>query len=477
MPDIKDFKDMMVVNSLRGAHSTGVAGVDPYKDNLVNYIKGEGSPYDVFQYDKSTEFFERAYKDFKLLIGHGRYATQGEINAQNAHPFVAGHIVLAHNGTLTNFKELKKGDYEKFEVDSELIANMISKEGAEVAIPQLHGAYALVWYNSEELTLNFARNSQRPLFMGLTKNRDNLVWSSERETIEWMEKRNRTPMKEIYEFPVMEIHSYSVDNLVPTVTKFVTKYNYYTGQNYKRNYYGAWEDDVDSYGKLFDSTPYDSGVSYEDRPPPSTNILKLPSNEYKRRKSEAKELSDKDKTTVSKVFRNVSLEVGDTITYVIDDVSDNKLITGYREDYPNIRFLSMGHNVNETILFKSKIEFVTGRVTAITPALDQDKVYNFSVSVEDIEVKERGQIDDTDMDRVIIEDTSGLDVTISSFRFKALIHLGCSYCEGKFTAHEIAHPNVLMFNEWQDEIICSACANSYNNVSTVKDASYNESRH
>lgn len=59
------------------------------------------------------------------LIGHTRKSTTGAITIENAHPFVYGDIVGAHNGIIHNHDDLNKAreaaGFKKFEVDSQHI--------------------------------------------------------------------------------------------------------------------------------------------------------------------------------------------------------------------------------------------------------------------------------------------------------------------------------------------------------------------
>lgn len=59
------------------------------------------------------------------LIGHTRKSTTGASTIENAHPFVYGDIVGAHNGIVHNHDELNKAreaaGFKKFEVDSQHI--------------------------------------------------------------------------------------------------------------------------------------------------------------------------------------------------------------------------------------------------------------------------------------------------------------------------------------------------------------------
>jgi predicted glutamine amidotransferase len=215
-----EFRQMMVINSFRGAHSTGIVGFDGNKPSI---IKATGSPYMLYGYDDTDKFFERFGK-FNTVIGHGRYATQGKVNAINQHPFVEGKIVLAHNGVINNFVTLKDKEHSHIEVDSHLACALINEKGALEALPLLHGAYVFIWYNLEEETLNIARNYARPLWLVKNTAETVLYFASEKETLLWNSARNKTSIGEPFEMPAYELWTFPKGELEPIKTKYEIKF-------------------------------------------------------------------------------------------------------------------------------------------------------------------------------------------------------------------------------------------------------------
>jgi hypothetical protein len=169
-------KQLLVVDSLRGTDSTGIATIARH-NGAVKVAKQVGDPYNLF----SDKRFDQAMGGIaKAIIGHNRWATSGGVNKQGAHPFEFDTLVGAHNGTLTNKHALKNaGD---FKVDSENLFHHIEEEGLHPAIKIARGAWALVWWDKVEHTMNFLRNDQRPLTMVVSKDGKGLYWASEK----WM---------------------------------------------------------------------------------------------------------------------------------------------------------------------------------------------------------------------------------------------------------------------------------------------------
>ena len=184
---LKAFSQGLFADTLRGEDSTGVAAI---------YSGYEYEEPEVFKKSwPAPDFIEhRRYRNIitdkraiAALIGHNRAATQGSVNHDNAHPFTHSHITLAHNGTLTSMANLE-GTYA---TDSERICYTMSKDGVISTLERLQGAYALVWHDSEEGTINFARNDQRTFAFCVSKDGKELYWASESKMLSWILDRNK----------------------------------------------------------------------------------------------------------------------------------------------------------------------------------------------------------------------------------------------------------------------------------------------
>ena len=170
---------LVFLSHYRGSDSTGFFGLTEPRAGVgvkVNMWKDKVHPLDFIAY-QWDEMLKTMFKDGapNALAFHTRAATKGDISKENAHPFKVGSITGEHNGTFnTGLK------YEKdFKTDSEALFKEIDEIGlpAFVKKDKAFGAMALVFYNSKDKTLNFYRNTQRPLHF-LASGRC-LYWASE----------------------------------------------------------------------------------------------------------------------------------------------------------------------------------------------------------------------------------------------------------------------------------------------------------
>lgn len=192
--EVTTFHDLLVVDSLRGPHSTGVYVVRGDEDHLV---KKALLPHELMHFPQ----FKRAFDKLPdLCIGHNRWATVGDVNASNAHPFEADNIVGVHNGTLTNWKKLK--DSGKFIVDSECLIHNIDQDGIDVVWGKLEGAATVMWWDKKAKLLNVIRNKERPMFYARQKGTNVVLFASEHWMLLSCAGRNGVTLEDLTELPV-----------------------------------------------------------------------------------------------------------------------------------------------------------------------------------------------------------------------------------------------------------------------------------
>lgn len=175
--DEATMKRLLLFDYFRGTDSTGLAAVRKNADVIIS--KMASHPIDLF----GTKKFDVALSGYSSLVflGHNRAATKGKVNGANAHPWQYGHIIGAHNGTLdkSSWDALNELLDEPTDVDSQAIFACIEKVGIEETTKLLQGAWALTWIDLKEGTLNFLRNSGRPLWYAYAEDFKQVFWASE----------------------------------------------------------------------------------------------------------------------------------------------------------------------------------------------------------------------------------------------------------------------------------------------------------
>ncbi|MGM0557566.1 MAG: glutamine--fructose-6-phosphate transaminase (isomerizing) [Myxococcota bacterium] len=160
----------------RGYDSAGIAIGTESGD--VRVRRAEGKLSALFS------AFEEEPFDGTIGIGHTRWATHGRPSERNAHPHRAGKVVVAHNGIIENYTDLKRelieqGREFKSETDTEVAAHLIDRAlsngspdlhaATREAISLIEGSYALVVMLTDapdELVV--ARNAS-PMVLGRTE--------------------------------------------------------------------------------------------------------------------------------------------------------------------------------------------------------------------------------------------------------------------------------------------------------------------
>lgn len=117
---------LIVKNVERGEDSWGFSA-----DGMV--YKGLGSAVRM-----KRSAFKRLCEG-QVVMGHTRFATQGDVRIANCHPFAVGNIVGAHNGIVHNHGMLNGLHGRMCEVDSEHIFRHVA-EGGDLTEIQAYGA-------------------------------------------------------------------------------------------------------------------------------------------------------------------------------------------------------------------------------------------------------------------------------------------------------------------------------------------------
>jgi predicted glutamine amidotransferase len=198
--DLKIFGEMLFADQLRGADGTGIF-FDTHKN--IQTLKGAMPASEFLVTDQYSKSEDQAIKQGHWIVGHNRAATKGKLNHECTHPFVEKHITLVHNGTLPSHKHLAD-----VEVDSHAICHAFATEGAKATLAKLVGAFALIWYDANQKTLNFVRNSKRPLW--IIETTDLFIFCSEPDMGRWICERNNKNIIKTHQIPVGVLYQFEI---------------------------------------------------------------------------------------------------------------------------------------------------------------------------------------------------------------------------------------------------------------------------
>jgi predicted glutamine amidotransferase len=175
--EVKKYMELMHLSVLRGWEGSGTVFVDEGKNLRTRTIRSMANGTQLILSQKFSAIARDGRK--QLLLGHTRFPTRGKKILENIHPHTFGHIVGVHNGTFkqVNGKHLWGSDRS----DSSLIFEDIATRGFNEAIKTCEGAYAMVWMDTKERTLNFIRNDERPLWFARTKSEGTMYWASDKD--------------------------------------------------------------------------------------------------------------------------------------------------------------------------------------------------------------------------------------------------------------------------------------------------------
>ncbi len=233
----KFLRQALIIDTLRGDDSTGVFAVGhenlfEYKDCSPYWLKQVGGGHDFVDTKEYWENFVDV-EPYRCVVGHNRAATVGSVDADSAHPFQEGPITLVHNGTLTSTHGLPTSLHQLKEVtvDSHAICHNLALHGVEEVVKELHGAFALVWHDARDDSINVVRNSQRPLHFALDKTGKTLYFMSEGEMLSLLDGRIKLGLSSIH-YPGEGVYLKWLKDtpLDQPITKELELYDYWSGR-------------------------------------------------------------------------------------------------------------------------------------------------------------------------------------------------------------------------------------------------------
>lgn len=437
----KFFEEGLYSDALRGHHGTGMAIVK--KDDTIKVVRKAVTALDFLDMNKVSRTLIDHCSTARFLMGHNRRATKGAHINKNTHPFRHGKITMAHNGSLRNQTLLP--DHSKFVVDSDNIAYSLDKIGVEETVRNLVGSYSLVWHNSEDNTVNFIRNDERPMSLATVDGGKTILYGSEPKMIEWLAERNDLKIEEITETTIHHLYTFNLDGKEEVFKPRIRKIE-----------------------------PYKAPVSY------------LPA------RTDTRSYSDDRNARRDKKLRDMGLRIGDTVEFSITGVDPYSGrgalwgdIEGFMESDPwadvvifNTHLGTRDIEVNQ--VWKGSIQGINFAQNPTDPdrliinaySLEQVKEVSddseskgntfLGVEIEDAAVCENGCTEVCEECRRDLEEETtplfrGPRGLVSGKEFDQLTRNGCGWCSGNIFQED--HEEV----EWLDNgsCICPQCVADY----------------
>jgi hypothetical protein len=213
---VKYMRQALIIDTLRGEDSTGIFTVPhdnpPHEGSqelyaTADWCKQVGDGYSFTNSENYQERMDMAHT-LKFCIGHNRAATQGVVNADNAHPFQEGPITMVHNGTLRDDTAMPFSmDDMKVEVDSHAICHNLAQHpdtvaGVQQVVAGLDGAFVLIWHDARDDSLNIVRNNERPFHLVQHRYNKTIFFASEAEMLALLVARLKLTCYDEALFPV-----------------------------------------------------------------------------------------------------------------------------------------------------------------------------------------------------------------------------------------------------------------------------------
>jgi hypothetical protein len=217
----QDFlRDALILDTFRGMDSTGIVTVR--EDQRVSTRKSLKMGWEYV----TTKGFKNLEHGW-AAIGHNRAATKGKVVRENAHPFTVGDVTLVHNGTLNNMGRNLPDFCSKQDVDSMNVTRAIAavppEDVCREVLEHLDGAFALVWFDKRDESLNIARNTQRPLHFAHNTQKSVLWYMSEGKHLDMLKKHKwcfHPDIGTVYQFSPYKLFKWKKGSILPVQEEF-----------------------------------------------------------------------------------------------------------------------------------------------------------------------------------------------------------------------------------------------------------------
>lgn len=215
--DIKIFRDLMLLNAVRGVDSTGFVSGRTNTWKMNKMVAGDHSlikyTYDPIWFQRTLDKEEESVLDdcfHNYKLGHTRWATVGEVTSLAAQPFDHPNIVGTHNGTFNSI------DATKHHSDSDAFWDRVNKEGITKVVEGLNpenDGYALVWYDKEIKRVRILRNKKKIVWFAYHRSKEVMYYSSEKGILAAALNRNGVYPEEYYYPQEDTMYSFDPSNL------------------------------------------------------------------------------------------------------------------------------------------------------------------------------------------------------------------------------------------------------------------------
>lgn len=170
---------LLIANQVRGTDSTGLAAID-FNGN-VEVFKRAVEPWDFVKDDRAHKTVRL---DAPIMIGHTRMSSMpgDDVTDANAHPFVEGNVVGAHNGVINNYMQLDK----TVSVDSQAVFRLLNNElgSFDDVFQQVSGSCTLTWWDARDPNGMYIVAHYNPLSVAIVPSISTVFWSSQSEHLE-----------------------------------------------------------------------------------------------------------------------------------------------------------------------------------------------------------------------------------------------------------------------------------------------------
>jgi|TARA_X000001382_G_C3161715_1_gene176503 glucosamine 6-phosphate synthetase-like amidotransferase/phosphosugar isomerase protein len=242
----KVLRHIAIDSQTRGSHSSGIASIGE-QSNIYKSLLPSGKFVDSKEYNSAVKSLDNGSN---ILLGHTRFATEGAIVKNNAHPFQVGGVIGAHNGCVYNIAEMQTQLDKQCPVDSQLIFKSIdATNNIQDAVADFDSDFALSYVKNNPMILHLCRESNRPLSVAYVPQLKTLYYASESDFIVDALRKEGIIGVDVVKLNKNTLYSYNVAVFGDTMSNVVKTTFNYESRVYQHN--------INSYSSSLGSAYYD----------------------------------------------------------------------------------------------------------------------------------------------------------------------------------------------------------------------------